>query len=174
MAPIWASEAAGELLPMAGLSRWGRFAIGAALMLLPAADAPPTPSPPKAEALTMAGEVVELASALKGLGVPADPASTAGQVVLRTKDGSIAPLLSDEASRALFLDERLRNRRVEVSARRYPGLPYLQVLTFKVEHEGRLRTPEYYCDICTIHVRYPQICPCCQGDMELRMQPEAP
>lgn len=159
---------------MAGLSSWGRFAIGAAVMLTSAAGAPPMPSPLKAEALTMAGEVVELASALKALGVPADPASTAGQIVLRTKDGSIAPLLSDEASRALFLDERLRNRPVEVSARRYPGLPYLQVLTFKIEHEGRFRTPEYYCDICTIHVRYPQICPCCQGDMELRMQPEAP
>jgi len=44
--------------------------------------------------------------------------------------------------------------------------------TVKIEDDGRLRTPEYYCEICTISVRWPQTCPCCQGDMLLRMKPE--
>jgi hypothetical protein len=48
------------------------------------------------------------------------------------------------------------------------------VITFKIEQDGRLQTPEYYCNICTISVRYPQVCPCCQGPMELRMKPQRP
>ena len=52
------------------------------------------------------------------------------------------------------------------------GEVMLQVVSFKVEDQGQFRTPEYYCDISTISVRYPQICPCCQGPMVLRMKPE--
>jgi hypothetical protein len=102
----------------------------------------------------------------------ADPESVAGQVVLLGEDGTVTPLLSDQASRALFRDDRLRNRQAEIKGRHHPGLPYLQVITFKIEQDGRLQTPEYYCNICTISVRYPQICPCCQGPMELRMKPQ--
>lgn len=126
------------------------------------------------EVLSLSGRASKAVDALAAVGLPADPGPLAEQVVLVGPDGSIRPILSDEASRALFLDERLRGRPLELSARRYPGVDFLQVLTFKVEHEGKWRTPEYYCDICTISVRYPQICPCCQGPMELRMKPEAP
>lgn len=124
------------------------------------------------EQVTLSGEVVELTSALSQFGLTADSEPIAKQVVLKGTDGSITPLLSDDASRALFLDKRLRNRKAEVRGRRFAGLPYLQVVTFRVEDQGKLRTPEYYCEICTISVRYPQICPCCQGDMVLRMKPE--
>ena len=85
-------------------------------------------------------------------------------------DRSITPLFRDDASRALFLDERLRDCRAEIQGRRFRGVPYLQVTTFQVEREGRLQTPEYYCSVCSITVGYPQICPCCQGPMDLRMK----
>jgi len=143
--------------------------IGLGLMLL-AGSAPDRPTP---EAVTRTGKVVTLASALKTLGVAADPEPIAKQVVLVEADGTITPLLSDEASRGLFLDDRLRDRKVELTARKHAGLPYLQVMTFRVDDNGVLRTPEYYCEICAIAVRYPQTCPCCQGPMELRMRPEA-
>ena len=107
-----------------------------------------------------------------GPGLEADAEPIAKQVVLLSQDGTITPLLSDETSRALFMDERLRNRNGQIVARRFAGVPYLQVVTIQVESEGRLRTPEYFCDVCTISVRYPQICPCCQGHMELQMKPE--
>jgi hypothetical protein len=127
-----------------------------------------------AENVTLKGKVVTLAAALDAVkvGVRADPEPIAKQVVLLGDDGMITPLFSDVASRALFQDERLRNRAAEIRGRRFPGVPYLQVVTFKVEQGGRLHTPEYYCNICTISVRYPQVCPCCQGPMELRMKPE--
>ena len=123
--------------------------------------------------VVLKGKVVTLATAIdfKKLAIRADPELAASAVVLLGEDGTVTPLLSDEASRALFLDRRLRDRSAEVRGKRYGGLPYLQVITFKVEHEGKLQTPEYYCNICTISVRFPQVCPCCQGPMELRMKP---
>ncbi len=139
-----------------------------ALILVRPAFAAEDPEPIRLQAKAM-----WLSDALKSRKIPADLEMTTLQVVLVEPGGAIRPILRDEASRALFLDERLRNRDLEVQARRYPGLPYLQVVSFRVRHEGKWRTPEYYCDICTISVRYPQVCPCCQGDMEFRMKPEA-
>jgi hypothetical protein len=129
---------------------------------------------PKAEEVTLRGQVLTLTSALQSLelDVKADPESAAKQVVLLGEDRSITPLFCDDASRALFLDERLRGCRAQIRGRRFPGVPYLQVSTVQVERDGRLQTPEYYCDVCAISVRSPQICPCCQGAMELRMKPE--
>jgi hypothetical protein len=126
------------------------------------------------EAVTVSGRVVELVRVLKAAGLVCDAEPIARQVVLVGADGTVTPLLSDEASRALFVDRRLRDRPIEIRGRRHSGLPYFQVVSFKVEQEGQLRTPEYFCEICTISVRYPQICPCCQGPMELRMKPDAP
>jgi hypothetical protein len=130
------------------------------------------PAGEKAESVTLRGKVVELAEALKSKGINADPEPIAGQVVLVGDDGTMTPLLSDDASRALFQDKRLRGRKTEVDGLRRAGVPYLQVVMFKIEDEGAMRTPEYYCEICAIHVRYPQICPCCQGPMVLQMKPE--
>jgi hypothetical protein len=140
------------------------------MTLIATAEQPEAPP----ETVTLRGEVVELAEALKPLGVVADPEPIAHQVVLRSEDGTLVPILSDEASRALFLDERLRHRPVVLQARRFAGVPYVQVTGLKIEEDGKLRTPEYYCDVCTISVRYPQVCPCCQGPMELRLKPETP
>jgi hypothetical protein len=135
--------------------------------------APPSSAP---EPVAVRGKVLTLTEALasRDLRIKPDAEPIAKQVVLLIEDGVIIPLLSDDASRALFLDERLRNSRCEIQGRRFAGVPYLQVVSFKVERDGRLRTPEYYCDVCAISVLFPQICPCCQGPMELRMRPDQP
>jgi hypothetical protein len=132
----------------------------------------PPASAAKGEEVTLRGKVVTLGSALRSLGidVKVEPDSAAKEVVLLGEDRSITPLFQDDASLALFLDQRLRDCRAEIHGRRFPGVPYLQVSTFQVEREGRLQTPEYFCSVCSITVRYPQICPCCQGPMELRMK----
>lgn len=144
---------------------WAAFAwIG---LLTPVVDEHPRP---RGEDVTVTGRVVLLAEALKEAGIRADAEPVAKQVVVVGEDGAITPLLSDEASRALFKDGRLRGRKAEVQGKRYRGVPYLQVLSFKVEDEGKLKTPEYFCDICTISVREPQPCPCCQAEMVLRFK----
>jgi len=135
------------------------------------ASAPKTPRP-KAETVTVSGTALTLAEALKAVELKVDTEPAAKQVVIQGEDGRVTPLLSDEASRALFVDGRLRGRRTEVRGLSRAGLPYLQVVSFRIEDGGRLRTPEYYCEVCTISVRFPQICPCCQGEMVLRMKPE--
>jgi hypothetical protein len=142
------------------------------ILSLTTAFVPPQARAP--ETVTLRGKVLTLTEAIKarGLALNVDPEPAAKQAVLVGEDGTITPLLSDETSRALFMDERLRNRKAEIVGRRYPGLPYLQVVTIQVESDGKLRTPEYFCDVCTISVYYPQICPCCQGPMELRMRPD--
>jgi hypothetical protein len=144
------------------------------LWILSVTIAQSTPPPKAFESVTLRGKVLMLADALKarGLELAPDPEPIAKQVVIVGKDGTMTPLLSDETSRALFLDERLRNRDARIVGRRFTGVPYLQVVTIEVESEGRLRTPEYFCEVCTISVRYPQICPCCQGAMELQMKPD--
>jgi hypothetical protein len=159
-----ASQGPGEKLPMLAPSQ-----VFVLVWVLAGAASPP---PPVSQAVTLRGKVMTLAAALESRRLPlkADLEPIAKQVVLVAEDGSIIPLLSDEASRALFLDERLRNCRAEIQGKRFAGVPYLQVITMKVERDGQFQIPEYYCDVCAISVRFPQICPCCQGQMELRMK----
>ncbi len=142
----------------------------AALTLL-LGDGPPAT---RGADVVLRGKVVTLAAAIKELGVEVkpDPDTAAREAVLLGADQTITPLFRDDASRALFLDERLRGRRVEVHGRRFPGVPYLQVSSFRVENEGTWQIPEYFCSVCSITERYPKICPCCQGPMELRWRPE--
>jgi hypothetical protein len=143
-------------------------------LLLALASAAWTYPTSPSESVTLRGKVVTLVQALesRGLGLKPDSEPIAKQIVLLAEDESIVPLLSDDGSRALFLDERLRNCRSEIKGRRFVGVPYIQVLSFKVEMGGKLQTPEYYCDICAISVPYPRICDCCQGPTTLRARPE--
>jgi hypothetical protein len=146
----------------------------AAVLLIVSAQ-PPAVAAGKSVEVTLRGKVVTLDVALRSIGlaeVTLDPEAAAGEVVLLGDDRSIIPLFRDEATRAFFLDARLRDCRAELHGRRFVGVPYLQVSTAQVEREGRLQTPEYFCGVCTISVRAPQTCPCCQGPMELRMKPD--
>src|SRR5262245_8316733 len=79
----------------------------------------------RGDEVTVRGKVVPLASALRTLGidVKVEPDSAAREVVLLGEDRSITPLFQDDASRALFLDERLRDCRAELHGRRFPGIP---------------------------------------------------
>lgn len=145
-----------------------RLILGIAMVLAASSDQPAS----KTETVARTGRVVLLCDALKAKGIAADPEPISKQVALVEQDGTTTPLLSDESSRAFFADERLRNRRAELTIRKIAGLAYLQVVSFRVEDGGVLRTPEYYCEVCHISVRSPQTCPCCQGPMDLRMKPE--
>ncbi len=127
----------------------------------------------KPEEVVLRGKVVPMTEILKAIAPDLkvdDP--IAQQVALWCEDKTVIPLLPDEGSRALFRDSRLQNRLVEIRGRRFPKLPYLQVIGLMVEEGGRMRRPEYYCHVCAISLRAPQTCPCCQGPMEFRMKPE--
>ena len=164
------------------LSPWGLLALnrrswissclpGALIAVeFPANSGGEEPSASRREA-TVLGTCRFLPDVLKPRGIEADAGPVAQQIVVEQSDREIVPLLSNGASRAVWLDERLRGRPAEVRGWLHAGLPYLEVTNVRVEEQGMLRTPGYYCEICTITVRYPQACPCCQGPLELRWEP---
>jgi len=144
------------------------------------ADAPSKGEPnPSAEAATeegvvkelFAGQVVLLTDALKRRGIQSKE-EMKGQVVLETAKGELWPIVSDWRGRAFFQDERLRNRKVELIARRHAGVPYLQVLTiFTFNDKGERQLTDYWCDVCAIPMYELKDCECCQGPIRLRFQP---
>ena len=87
-------------------------------------DDSPAAASRKAEDVTLKGKAVTLGTALQRAKVEirVDPEPIAKQVVLVGEDGAITPLLSDEASRALFLDERLRDRPAEIQGQAVRGV----------------------------------------------------
>lgn len=118
-----------------------------------------------------AGKVVLLPEALKRRGIQSKE-EMKDQVVLETPTGELWPIVADWRGRAFFQDERLRNRRVELIARRHPGVPYLQVLTiFTFNDKGERQLTDYWCDICSIPMYELKDCECCQGEIRLRFQP---
>jgi hypothetical protein len=149
------------------------WAIALALSIAVPSGLPPIDQSAPDDPITIRGVVRTLESVLRERGVLADSDHVAGQVVLLAKGEQAVTLLSNPASRALFMDERLRERPTEVVGRRVKDLPYFDVVLFRVKDEsGIFRIAEYYCDVCAISVRYDQICPCCQGAMYLRYKPE--
>ncbi|MDB5384405.1 MAG: hypothetical protein JWM11_51 [Planctomycetaceae bacterium] len=116
------------------------------------------------------GKVVLLPEVLKRRGIKATD-EMKGQAVLETDSGEIWPLISDWRGRAFFQDERLRNRKVELVARRHQGLPYLQVLmVFTFNEQGERQYTDYWCDICSIPMYEIKDCDCCRGPIRLRFQ----
>lgn len=121
---------------------------------------------------TIPGKAVWLKDALDALKIKANPESLKNQIVWIGDDNIIRPVLDNEASRCLFLDEQLRNRHGEITIKTTPGLTHLVTTKLKIQHEGRMRIPEYYCDLCAIATPYPQVCPCCQVEVVFRYRPE--
>lgn len=119
------------------------------------------------------GKVVLLADALTKRGIKSK-AEMKDQVVLETEAGDLWPIISDWRGRAFFQDERLRNRQVDLVARKHPGVPYLQVLMiFTFNDEGERQYTDYWCDICSIPMYEIKDCDCCQGPIRLRYQQQA-
>lgn len=134
-------------------------------VLVPAQDS-------QSRALTFEGVVRPMSEIAKARKIAGDSEPLAGLMALETKDGRAIPLLSDEGGRMFYLDEAMRGRQVRLKLIERPDFPVAEVIQSEVMHEGRWRVPQYYCDVCTIAVRYPQVCLCCQGPMEFRYRPE--
>ena len=118
------------------------------------------------------GKVVMLPEALKRRGIKSLE-EFKGQVVLETEDGELIPIVPDWRGRALFQDERLRNRRVDLVGTRKKGVPYMQVLMiFAFDEKGTRQYMDYWCDVCSIPMYELKPCDCCQADIRLRLQPQ--
>lgn len=135
-----------------------------------------TAKPPAKEDATpkelFSGKVVFLQEALKRRGVKAAEEFKA-QVVLETDAGELIPIVPDWRGRALFQDERLRNRQVDLIGSRQKAAPYLQVqMVFVFDEKGTRQYMDYWCDICSIAMYEMKPCDCCQEEIRLRLQPQ--
>jgi hypothetical protein len=119
---------------------------------------------------TLRGRVVYLAEAIeRKTGVPSVPEARERTLALQTAGGQLVPLIEDVRGRSFRRDERLREMQVELIARRYPGLPAVQVINvIEVAADGRRYDIDYWCEICAIAMFEQKDCECCQGPVELR------
>jgi hypothetical protein len=124
--------------------------------------------------VTLRGKVVWLGDAMRErLEVKFDD-DTPNPAALETDDGRLVPLLKDTRGRAFYQDERLRGRPVELVVRRWPGVPYVQVVNVYSIKNGKRYAVDYWCDTCAISTYDKKVCPCCQdifGPMRLREEP---
>lgn len=129
----------------------------------------PTAPRPEHESLTLKGRVVWLNSLLKdrfGIGTAADAKQQS--LALDSTDGNIYPIVEDARGHAFRLDDRLRERPVEVLVRRYDGSPMIQVIRlYAIREDGKYEL-DYWCDICAIQMFQPGDCSCCQAKNRLR------
>ena len=70
-----------------------------------------------------------------------------------------------------FVDRRLLNRPMRLTARTLPGSQLLEVLEVHSYLQGELHEVYYWCDVCSIKRLENKKCECCGGPMELREVP---
>ena len=66
------------------------------------------------------------------------------------------------------MDERLRDRELQLLVRRYKDVPMLQVIRVFEPRKDGLYEIDYWCDICAIPMYILKPCECCQGETRLR------
>src|ERR1051326_9039598 len=100
-----------------------RLAGFAALVLIPVVTSPEEKAA-EYKTQTLRGRVVFLAEAMEEqTGVKSVPEARERILALKTRDGTLVPLLEDVRGRAFRRDERLRSMDLELVVRRYPQSP---------------------------------------------------
>jgi hypothetical protein len=126
---------------------------------------------PKPDDGTLRGRVVEIGPHLKEHCDVLMDDDQGHSVALVTDSGEVVPIVKDLRSRGLFMDERLRDRAMELEVHRYPKLPFVQVIEVYSLKGGKRYRVDYWCDVCAISTFQPGPCPCCQAEITLREKP---
>lgn len=90
---------------------------------------------------------------------------------LKTVDGKFYPFLPVDTAAAVWMDERVRERDLQVTARIFPGIDFIEAIKFQSWREGKLHDIYYFCDVCSIRSHKPGPCECCQEPFEFRETP---
>jgi hypothetical protein len=114
------------------------------------------------------GKVVPLDKLLKGTDFKLDADAVPHFLVLQSDDGKVYSLLKDAGSRMFFLDAKLLDRPMRLTARPIPNTQMLQVINVHSLVKGKLHEVYYWCDICTIRAYQGGICDCCGEPMHFR------
>jgi hypothetical protein len=92
---------------------------------------------------------------------------------LKTGDAGLYPLLPVDTAAAAWMDERYRQRELQVTARLFPNTNFIEVVRFQSWRDGRLHDLYYFCDVCSITTHKPGPCECCQDPVQFRETPAA-
>ncbi len=97
---------------------------------------------------------------------------TRGHVyTLKTGDGRLYPFLPVDTAAAVWMDERYRQRELQVTARLFPQTNFIEVIKFQSWRNGKLHDLYYFCDVCYISSHKPGPCECCQDPVQFRETP---
>ncbi len=87
---------------------------------------------------------------------------------LKTTDEKLYPILPTDSAAAIFLDERYRQRELQIAARLFPAGNFIEVITIQSWRNGQLHDMGYFCEVCNIWTHKPGPCDCCQEPVEFR------
>ncbi|HXF04146.1 MAG TPA: hypothetical protein VNM72_01870 [Blastocatellia bacterium] len=94
-------------------------------------------------------------------------ASAPHQFIFRTTEGRVYGFRSGDRAVALFRDERIRRRELEILAVQHPAGELELIRVFWLR-DGRKFELSYVCETCSITEPVPGRCPCCGAPLELR------
>lgn len=121
---------------------------------------------------SLSGRVVWLNERLlKRRKIQTVPEAAERVLALEAADGKLWPLVEDVRGRAFRRDARLRDEPVELLVRKFPDMPFVQVIGVYGFEQGRRVEIDYWCDVCAIAMYEIKDCECCQGPIELRKRP---
>lgn len=121
------------------------------------------------ETITIRGRVVCVTEEYERLyKVAADCGHRGHAYTLKTSAGKLYPFLPTDSAAAIFLDQRYRERELQVTARRFPETGFIEVIRLQSWREGRVYNLGYYCEVCNIWTHKPGPCECCQEPVEFR------
>lgn len=119
--------------------------------------------------ISLRGRVVCLTEELdKGFNVLPDCDNRGHVYSLKTADGRIHPFLPTDSAAAIWMDERFRQRELQVTARNFPNTNFIEVIKLQSWKDGKRHDLYYFCDICYITAFKPGPCECCQEPIEFR------
>ena len=95
------------------------------------------------------------------------------EYVFKTDLGQLLPLFKSITSRALFVDNRLQERYLEVTGELREDRS-IEVFQIRSIIGGQLHDVHYWCDTCAIRANSPGPCWCCYQPFEFREIPMGP
>jgi hypothetical protein len=139
---------------------------------LPVAAQDKTQSAGEAKTVSLRGRVICLTEELTKLyQVVSDCENRGHTYTLKADDGKLYPFLPTDSAAAVWMDERYRQRDLQVTARIFPQGSFIEVIKFQSWHDGKLHDLYYYCDVCAISTHKPGPCDCCQDPVQFRETP---
>ena len=119
--------------------------------------------------ISLRGRIVCLTEEYERLfNVTADCGHRGHVYTVKTGDGKLYPILPTDSAAAIFLDERYRQRELQIAARLFLAGNFIEVITIQSWRNGQLHDLGYFCEVCNIWTHKPGPCDCCQEPVEFR------